>query len=349
MKKIYTYILLFTLLGIGYGCEKSSLSYVPEQQKTGNKIILGTNSETNVSGTRASTNFPNGGSIGVMAATALASPITGTDWAQYSDINNAEAVASRININLDPPYKPEYYFDWKSQKYWPFDGADLYFMAYSPITTGNSHYMLSTMNNSLYIQLQKTMPDIMYASNNVNPQPYNKIDSVVDLGEFRHALSQLTVKVIAGDGLPSTIKVNKLSVSTTATVANLFLPLGDDGLIVTYGAEYFTNELVGGTTDFQNGVIQQSLYLFPKTQDVTMISITLVDTSNTNNTFEGNYMMSYFESDNLGEEIKLERAKNTLLEITVKITNVENPNTEIDLKGKITPWIDGGDFSIGIN
>ena len=347
MKKIYTYILLFTLLGIGYGCEKSSLSYVPEQKKIGDKIILGTSSETTVSGTRAATNFPNGGSIGVVAATALSSPVTGTDWAQYSDINNVEAIANAMIIN--PDLSTTYAFQWKNQKYFPFDGADLYFMAYSPITTGNSNYILSTMNNSLYIQLQKTMPDIMYASNNVNPQPYNKVDSVVDLGEFRHALSQLTVKVIAGDGLPSTIKVNKLSVSTTATVANLFLPLGDDGLIVTYGTDYFTNELVGGTTDFQNGVIQQSLYLFPKTQDVTMVSITLVDTSNANNTFEGSYMMSYFESDNLGEEIKLERAKNTLLEITVEITNIENPNTEIDLKGKITPWIDGGDFSIGIN
>ena len=348
MKKIYAYILLFTLLGIGYGCEKSSLSYVPGEKQLGEKIILGTNSETLVSGTRAATNFPNEGSIGVVAATALASPITNTDWAQYSDINNVEAVASEMTIN--PDLSTTYSFQWRNQKYFPFDGSKLYFMAYSPITTGESNYMMSAANNSLYILMQKKMPDIMYASNNVNPQPYNKVDSVVDLGEFRHALSQLTVKVIAGVGLPANIKVNKLLVRTTATVANLFLPLGDDGLVVTYGTNYFTNELVSGTTDFQNGVIQQSLYLFPGTQDVTQISITLIDTSNINNTFEADYMMSFFENEtNLNEPVTLQRAKNTLLEITVEITDIENPNEEIDLKGKITPWINGGDFGVNIN
>jgi len=348
MKKINIYILLFVFLGIGYGCDNSSLSHLPEPK--GEKIILSTVSGTAVPGTRADLNFPNNGSIGVMAATSLADPITNTNWALYDDINNAEAVMNEINLDWETNII-SYGFQWRNQKYWPFDGSDLYFMAYSPITQGDSDYMLSAESNALYVRLQKNMPDIMYASNNANPQPYNKIDSVVDLGEFRHALSQLTVKVIAGEGLPENIKVNKLSVTTTATVANLFLSMGDDGLDVTYTpGSYFTNELVGGTTDFQNDTIKQSLYLFPETHDVTQVSITLIDTNNTNNTFEGNYMMSFFENaNNLNEPVTLQRAKNTTLEITVNITDVESPNAEINLRGKISPWIDGGEFGVDIN
>lgn len=350
MKQIHIYSLLLAIgvTGFLYGCNESGRTPI-ESPTQGEKIELSSSSPAYIgAGSRAATNFPNSGNIGVVAATELENPLGDTDWSLYSDINNAEAVAGSMDVGVGG--NPDrYHFAWQTQKYWPFDGSSLYFMAYSPRAAGNdNNYILSTQNNSLYIAMQPNMPDIMYASNNTGPQPYSKNKPEVDLGEFRHALSQLTINVIAGDNLPDNIKVSNLTVRTLATTASLVLPLGDEGLVVSTLDEGppFENVLVGGITDFQNDIITRKMMIFPGVEDYTGVGITLLDTNN-GQAFEARYMMSFFENVNsAGEPVRLERAKNTTLEIWVNITDVENPNETLELKGKITPWIDGGDFGI---
>ncbi|MCD7900708.1 MAG: fimbrillin family protein [Bacteroides sp.] len=339
MIKAYTYLKIFVCLVIFYGCDQT---HTGVDQLGNNEIMLSSVVKPNGFTTTRATDFPNSGSIGVVAATELSSiPHVTMNWTNYPDISNAEATATSVVNGV-------YSFNWETQKYWPFDGSDLYFMAYSPIATGDElDYYLSTDHVSLFIALTPNMPDIMYASNNTNPQPYNKTNPLVDLGQFKHALSQLTIEVVAGENMPSSMRVSNLSVTTPARTASLSLPDGDNGLQITTASIPYTGTLANGLVDFQNGLITNWLYLFPGTQDVTEISITLVDTA-TNQTFSRDYMMSFFINE-MNDPILLERAKNTTLRMIVEVTEVENPTLTLSLQGLITDWVDKGNFGVVIN
>lgn len=343
MNKIYkyTFTLLLVLAAAFYGCENVDVD--ASRVNVGNDpIVLSSVYDSSLAETRAATNFPNNGSIGIVAATALHDTIAFTDWSQYSDINNVQAIAVSETNGV-------YSFQWDTQKYWPFDGADLYFMAYSPISTGtDNNYLIDDQKRSLYMRLQTNMPDVMYASNNVNPVAYNKTSPTVDLGMFKHALSQLTIRVLPGEALSPNIKVSNLKVSTTAGVANLFLPSGDDGFSVSYGYT-FEDVLINGEEDIVGNTLTRSMLLFPNTEDVTQISILLIDTSNPSFVFSANYMISFFQNDIADQPITLERAKNTELRITVNGTNIQDPNETINLNGRITDWTYKGQFGIDIN
>lgn len=341
MNKIYKYTLLLALAGAFNGCEKADVD-APRVNVGNDPIVLSSVYRSSIAETRAATNFPNNGSIGIVAATALHDTIALTDWSQYSDINNVQAVAVSEANGV-------YSFQWDTQKYWPFDGANLYFMAYSPISTGmDNRYLIDGQKRSLFMNLQTNMPDVMYASNNISPVAHNKTSPTVDLGMFKHALSQLTIRILPGESLSPNIKVTNLKVSTPASVANLFLPSGDDGLTVDYG-NTFEDALINGEEDIVGNTITRSMLLFPKTEDVTKISIILIDKSNPSSVFSADYMISFFQSDVEGEPITLERAKNTELRITVNGTNVQDPNETVVLKGRITDWTYKGHFGIDIN
>ena len=159
-------------------------------------------------------------------------------------------------------------------------------------------------------------------------------------------MSQLTVDVIGNATLPANIKLQSLTVSNTANVGSFFLAQGDNGLVVADTEEYYAT-LVNDVTDIQNTTISRSLLLFPGTEDVTEVAITLVDQNN-GHVFTGEYMVSFFQGDSL-DPITLQRAKNTVLRLEVNITDVDNPNETIELTGRITDWTYGGQFGIGIN
>lgn len=342
MNKIYTYILSLILVGAVYGCDNADVD-APGVKQEGYPILLSSanSASTAEAGTRATTNFPNNGSIGIVAATKLYDVPEMTDWSLYADISNRHAVATSVDNN------GVYSFQWDSPCYWPFDGSDLYFMAYSPISDGTDNgYIIDDMKRSIFMNLKTQMPDVMYASNNTAYIPHNKTTGVVNLGEFRHALSQLTINIDAAPGLPSKIKVSNLTVSTPYSTANLYLPLGEFGLIPVPGVTFF-NELLNVDTSLAS-TISRELLLFPGTEDATQISVTLHDTDS-GYRFTGNYMISFFQSDAPGQPILLEQGKNTVLRITVNLIDLEKPSEKIDLKGRITDWSYKGHFNIGIN
>ncbi len=363
MNKLFIYITLFVFLWGFQGC--GSDDDVPakneqpgkeepkdpgkeedddEEEKLIGSIYLSSTAETYTSeaSTRAAEGFPNNGSIGVIAGEYKASNI---DWTSYADIDNAAATATSVAGGV-------YNFSWNdSIKYWPMDNSPLVFMAYSPRADNLSNLFLSSDRTQLLMTLTPDMPDILYASANgtAATTPYNKDSKRVNLGEFRHALSQLTVKVVADTIMDPSIRINSLRVSTPKDKAAWILPDGDNGLLLLEDAEedFVYNLISSGSVAFDSGGTTHTVLLFPGTEDVTQISIELFSTDNPTTVYK-EYMVSYFQSILDPEEpIRLERGKNTILTITVKGINVVTD--EIELKGTLSPWNDKGDFGIIIN
>jgi len=313
-----------------------------EPEELRGSIYLSSTAETTSFTTKAGADdFPNSGSIGVIAAEYNATAI---DWTSYPDINNAPATATSLTNGI-------YTFSWPSNaiKYWPFDNSQLVFMAYSPRTENLQNISLSDNRTTLAISLTQNMQDVLYASANENAEttPYNKVSKRVDLGQFKHALSQLTVEVVADATMDESIQVNSLRVSTYQRSAELNLLKGDNGLDVAANAENeFVYTLVSANTSFKTQKISKTVLLFPGTQDVTKISIDLFSTDNPT-TVGKEYMVSYFHDDlNPNEPLTLERGKNTTLTINVKGKNVNT--TDIELMGTLSSWNYQGDFGITI-
>lgn len=340
MRKNYKYTLFIALTLIAWGCNPA-INDDDNEGIQGEKILLTSLANTSVeTGVRAVSDFPNNGSIGLVASTNIDSLNPANNWNTYMDINNAEAVATSENNGV-------FGFTWREQKYWPFDGSDLYFMAYSPAVTDQIHYLLSNDRTSLTIALDPGTPDVMYASNNNNFQAYNKTSGVVNLGEFRHILSRLTVEVIANADMSGSIVVSNLSVSTPMRTASYLLYGGDDALTV-YSAEIdYVATLASGAVEFKNQPFSNTMLIFPGIQDQVLVSITLVDTSNGLD-YSADFMVSFFTNE-LNEPVILERAKNTVLRIYVSNIGVDDPDRNIQLEGTLREWEYRGDFGISIN
>ena len=341
MKKRYIHIIAAAILLLFQGCTQTELE---EQEIKGDEILLSSQAEETSSAVRAVGNFPNDGTIGLFATTQYDSnEAASANWREYSDINNAKATVSSVNNGV-------YAFTWEEKKYWPFDGSDLYFAAYSPYATGNdNNYILSEDGTSLFMVVHQNMYDILYASNNLTPQAYNKNNSTVNLGEFMHLLSQLTVEVIAQNNMSPTIRLSELTISTKATSGTFNLLEGENSLNVdVLQGNPQRIPFVSGQVDFRNPKASYTQLLFPETESYTEISIGLIDTSN-NFTFNRSYMMSYFQNDNgLREPITLQRGKNTLLRIQVNGIGVDDPDLNISLSGIITDWNDQGRYGVTI-
>ncbi len=340
MKTTYKYTVLALLALFAVSCS----GLVPEDKNGGSpgqEIQLQSSAGITADvETRAVEDFPNNGSIGIIAATTYDPEYPRLGWNTYTDINNEEATASALIGDT-------YSFSWRNQKYWPFDGSDLYFMAYSPIANGSLiFYVLSDDRASIQMGLDLNLPDIMYASGNTNPQPYNKNRGTVSLGEFRHILSKLTVRVVADNDMSPNIEISRLAVSTNLRSASFPLYGGDDALIVTPAPERYEAVLISGNTHFKTQPFSSTMHLFPGTQDDVQISITLVDTSN-GTSFSADYMVSFFTNTE-GTAVTLERAQNTVLTLNVLTVGVQNPDRNISLEGAITDWDYRGDFGVSI-
>ncbi len=340
MRKNYKYTLFIAILLIAWGCNPA-INDDDNGSMQGEKILLTSSANASVeTGVRAVSDFPNNGSIGIVAATTIDSLNPRANWNTYMDINNAEAVATSENNGV-------FDFTWREQKYWPFDGSNLYFMAYSPAVTDQIHYLISEDRASLTIALDPNTPDVMFASNNSAFQPYNKTSGVVNLGEFRHILSKLTVEVIANPEMSGSIVISNLSVSTPMRTADYLLFGGDEALIV-YPAEIsYVATLASGAVEFKNQPLSNTILIFPGIQDQVQISITLVDTSNGLD-YSADLMVSFFTNPT-NEPVILERAKNTVLRIYVSNIGVNDPDRNIRLEGTLTDWDYRGNFGISIN
>ncbi|MCD8072105.1 MAG: fimbrillin family protein [Alistipes sp.] len=284
--------------------------------------------------TRAVGDFPNN-TIGVTATYAGS-----TDWRQYDDIGNEPVSVSSESGGI-------YYFTWQTVKYWPLDGTALNFAAYSPHTSESSAISLANDYTSLEIELQKGMPDILYATVNSEARSWTKSDGTVDLGTFNHALSQLTVNVAGAQTFNPGITIESLAVKTSRGVAILDLLAGDDNLTFIVAPDY-SYDLVSSTTSFsQADPFTSTVFLFPGTEEQTEIIIKLRDSTFT---FTGTYKLSDipFDDDD-SQTLTLVRAANTVVNLVVRSTTIQNPDDNITLQGQLTDWIDMGDLEVTIN
>lgn len=334
------------------------------------KIVLTGTSALSGTLTRALDAFPNQGSVGILAS--LYDP-SNTDnngnviinWLSYADIVNAPATAL-VRSSGDTSYSFDWVTDDSRPKYWPFDGSQLVFMAYSPHTKDYPFnlqldtYTLSELFFSFSPVSQDT-PDVMFASNNASHTPYSKdpitesngtyVSPTVDLGEFRHALSQLTVEVVSDEGMNPNIVITELTVETTHRSATISLADGSV-LLGEPGEIPYVYTLISSDTPFNTEAFSRTVLLIPGTEDVTKISISLRDAgSETDITYDWSFMMPFFTNidPSSTETLKLEQGMNSTARIRVKSVGVPTPTEEIELRGVISGWNERGKFGVTIN
>lgn len=308
-------------------------------------LSAGIQSET--AGTRAgSTNFPNDGVIAVTAAYYAGAGTT--DWTSYSDIQNA-----RAETDQDLGSGATYTFAWDTPRYWPFDGRELVFIAYSPQAVAGSGVELMDATN-LRLTLKEDMPDVMYASVNATAadNPYSKADqgtnyNTVNLGEFRHALSQVSVRVTADASMNPAVRLMGVQPKTTRPFATLDLLRGDTGLTVLPDQQNFVWDLYsGGSYNFNDDDYTGLAMFYPGTEGDTSLIVTLEDGPITQ-TWE--FDVDEFLISNTQNSVTFRRAQRAELIVTVKGVDVIHPNDQVTLQGVLADWVDRGDYRIVIN
>lgn len=299
--------------------------------------------------------FPNSGAIGVLATYYKSDPGWQPDWTLYPDIDNAAAAAQKV-----PNTEYKYTFNFNPVKYWPFNGAQLVFGAYSPrmgLQASGDKLYLSPDRETMHITIHTGMPDVLYASNNYSLQPYDKgatgvTPPPVDLGEFRHALSKLTVQVKRDDVMDPEVRLMYLSVSTTKTKATMKLfedennqpvPGADEaGEFILFNANGNYNSGLG----FYNSPVERFQYLLPETGTVTKVRIKLRG-KHADNTAEQIVTLSDVEDGN-SDPLELMKGLNTILTVTVRSTDIIKPDDDITLQGALAGWYEAGDFDVVI-
>lgn len=292
----------------------------------------------------AVTNLIGADNIGVIGALYTEGfPIV---WTSYPDLNNVKAHAVGVNGGV-------YSFDWETQKYWPFDGTELVFRAYYPYTSNavGSHVNISSDHESLSLSLPvsdpTTMPDVMVASGNMDaddrPLDKHTVNGLVNLGEFRHVLSQLTVEVVRKDNtVDPAIQVFDLIVSTVSSSGNLSL---DDAQLSVADGNAATYRFINTPTPLTSiPASGYTAFFFPGTQDNVFITI-VVGTPITNIT--RSYPISAFINVNGGEQdIVLERAKRTT--VRIEVAGIPVQDAELNLKATLSEWNQKGDFVVNV-
>lgn len=334
MNRIYIYLLVLGCFALPYSCSDAETD--SNSDGLPGVISLSTNSGVTGDISRSAIgSFPNNGRIGVIAANYHSNPDS-IDWKSYSDIFDIGATANLVSGN-------SYTFDWDSPKYWPFDNKQLVFLAYSPpINEIGNGYLLDTKGNSVLLRVYDGMPDFMYATANTNHTAYSKTPlQSVNLGEFQHAFSQLTVEVFADPGLNPDVRLTNLSVKTSKRSTSFDLATGT--LYEPADEDNFVYNIVTEETQLSSSnPIGKTVFLLPGTEDVTEISIGLKD----NVVFTSHdFMMSFFQNvSNNQEPLLLERGKNTTLRIIVKSTNISTE--QVDLQGVLSDWNQKGNFNL---
>ncbi|MCD8173415.1 MAG: fimbrillin family protein [Alistipes sp.] len=332
---------LLASAAVMYGCSDGQDEAVPAASGDGAEAIgFRAIPEAGSGVTRASAaDFPNT-TIGVTATYDDRQ----NDWTAYADIQNELATVTDGSGDY-------FGFTWQTPKYWPFDGAGLIFCAYSPHDSESGGLLELDPNlRSLNIKLAEDVPDVLYASGNVAFASYNKTDVTADLGEFRHALSKLTVNVLSDDTVNPVVTLNSLSVKTSRASAVLDL-LSDGDLRFWAGSDLTYSFLSGSSTALSATPYSGTVYLFPGTEEYTDISIVLNDSSyeySTTIPLSGVNVTNTDGTDS-GVPISLVRAATTTVNITVTGTSIQEPGEGIRLQGQLTDWDEKGNLKVTIN
>ncbi|MCC8020244.1 MAG: fimbrillin family protein [Rikenellaceae bacterium] len=324
-----------------YGCSGGQEEAVPAASADGAEAIgFRALPEAGVGVTRASAaDFPNT-TIGVTATYDDRQ----NDWTAYDDIQNQRATVADGTGDY-------YGFTWQTVKYWPADGAGLIFCAYSPHDSDSGGLLELDPNlRSLNITLAEDMPDVLYASGNAAFTSYNKTDGTADLGEFRHALSKLTVNVLSDDTVNPVVTLNTLSVTTARGSAVLDL-LTDGDLRFWAGSDLTYGFLSNASMPLSATPYSETVYLFPGTEDYTDIDIVLNDSSYKYKATIplSSVMVANADGTDSTVPVSLIRAATTTVNITVTGTSIQDPDDGIRLQGLLTDWDDKGNLEVTIN
>lgn len=290
--------------------------------------------------TRAITEFPNNKQIGVIST----APTDQTDIYFY----NKPATGTYV------PADNRFDFGWPSNnvQYWPFNDSKLVFFAYSPVAdetkAANSKVVVRKDNGfQLDIYQKASMPDVMVASNNTVPTVYRKTDKLpVDLGEFSHLLSKLTVNVVRHeDGYNTAIRLTGLTLTIPSLKVTHDIMLGQTTAAVVESATPITDVIINSSTSIGTGGVSHMRHLMKECADELKLKIKLTDGIFT---FEQEYSLADFTKEGGSGTVGLKPGEHTVLTFKVKSVPVTDP-LEIELKAKITEWKDKGKYVVGIN
>lgn len=363
----------FYIIGISAllaGCSNDMLQ--PEMESDLVPITLSTPSVVMSTDTEvqtragATTDFPNSGSIAVVAAKTT-SGAAQTDWSSSDNfhLNHAAATAGVKSNN-------QYPVTFSPVQYWPFDDDTyLSFAAYSPGSAKSTSINASTLK--VTASTSAPFPDLLYSTPTT---AYNKETgkSGVELTQFKHAMARLVIKVVPIDKSGNEItdynsdnfKITKLGIQTKVTTGdfdfiNPAWTLTTPGTSASHTSVYSLISASGyGDSNakklpYDSSDSNKEYYLLPATDDVNTVELSKIDFELKDKSYTYSYATgndgSLDEFKNASDSsVKLEMGKTTVLTIKVKVVDIENGGeNNIILYGTLKDWEYKGNSTVTIN
>ena len=366
---------LGVLLFCATGCNKSEEVEVDYSMP----IRLSAQGEINTVNTRAASDFPNDKIYirGVFSnSEEVGTCYEKTNWSKQKDncyIIDASAKAIKVENGT-------YTFNWDVPQYWPLPGThmidnkDYYFLnffSYSPATKTGTFDLteLGTNNDSIKFNMtlpalttvnsknyKQDMPDILYTYQGAKA---TRSQNKVHLGEFCHALSQVSLQVNLSDVSPN-IYLKELSITLTkngwfthdgwlsenaevdATTKDPKYTYGTNTIKYSYpltsDTELKLDTVAGGKLYLNSGMSKDGYAFLVLPYDAKAL-VTLIYEDRTmgignyvekTNTYEINKFEQVEGASK--KPASLDRGKNTTLQINISGTNISK------LFGDLEPW-----------
>ena len=368
MKKQLSYILTSFCFGLVVsGCSEDFAT--PETEANAVPITFSTakvsvSNGEQVQSRAAGAKFPNEGKIAIVAQSSVA---TTTDWSSLY-LNHAVATAAdEANgshaITLDPT------------AYWPFNSNEtLTFTAYSPAAhaamkkkedTGALASLKAT-ELELTATTDKGFPDLLYLEQPVGKGnnavgPYNKAHGTVALGEFKHAMAKVKIKVmcVKYDATGTEATYNKLNMNITSLTIGTKVTKGTFDFLIP--AWTLTAPAVDATTLYT--LINSSTkmtqayestgdyYLFPTAGGVDVAANSEIKITLDDGTVPHEYTqtISVFKINNTTTPVTLTQGEEQLLTIKIKVMDIPNGAVPgIILEGTLIDWENKGNSTVTI-
>lgn len=310
--------------------------------------------------------FPNAGNIAIIASNS-SSATAPSDWGNSNLYLNHAAATAGTGVAKD--VVTIYPVSLNTKVYWPFE-PDKYlgFIAYSPATHASLTHDNATASTELAVSIDgssKKFFDLLYTLPTATA--YNKTTGKdgVPLGEFKHAMAGLVIKVTPVDATdPSKevtdanaikdMKIVKLDIQTKVTSGKLDLNSGAPEWTLTapQSSSTVVHTLISTSTGLpynKDGAIIS--YLFPATSsantvELSSIGFTLKDGSITS--VDNAYSINDFKIKDQ-EPVRLEMGKITVLNIKVKVATIQTGDDDTTtLEGTLIDWVYKGNSSVTI-
>lgn len=311
------------------GCNISDVIGNPETEI----LLSATSVETTTTiETKAPTTFPNDGKVYLIADKSPA------DWSNLH-YDNIEITTTDISPSNG------YNFSFATTQYWPLNGDEIAFLAYSPMVSPcvlPNNDKKNELDLLLHSDNSQT-PDLIYAQG-VKYGDKRVGKRHLNLGEFLHAYSQLTVKlVISGiEHIQGPVKLTSLELMTKSKAK--FDLLTSQMTISPTGSTLYSlasNITLANNTDYQyDAATNKPFLLFPNDNASIKIRLNIGDI---NRVYSNDISVgSFITSDN--KPAKLERGKHLTLTITITLSET----IDATYTGKVENWRDKGEYGAAI-